>query len=156
MLTCELILYYEIFFKIMKGVLSKIVAFFLAFLVLLSSSFVTIETHYCCGNVVDLSIFGKADVCAMDMISCKLENTSATRLKNSCCYNSIVNKSSELFKKSKATSVDFQQFNFLPNLYSTTISNFFIETNVRNIYFKDYSSPLITKDILVLVQRFLI
>ena len=57
----------------MKKFLSKISALLLAILVLFSSSFTVIDSHYCCGKKIDSSIFGKADVCKMDMISCKLE-----------------------------------------------------------------------------------
>ena len=140
----------------MKRFLSKMAAFILAILVLFSSSFVAIDSHFCCGNVVDSSIFGKAEVCAMDMVSCKLENTTTSIIKNSCCYNTKEFKSSELFNKNRPVIVDLQQFDFLPNFYITTTSNFFIEPEFSNNYFKDYSPPLITRDILVLVQRFLI
>jgi hypothetical protein len=139
-----------------KDFLSKISIFFLAVLVLLSSSFVAIDTHYCCGNLIDSSIFGKADLCAMVMASCKLENTSTSKINESCCYNTKEFKSSELFKKNNPIIVDTQQVNFIPSFYSTRTSSIFIETNVRNTYFKDYSPPLITRDILVLNQIFLI
>jgi len=140
----------------MKRFLSKMAAFFLAILVLFSSSFVAIDSHLCCGIVVDSSIFGKANVCKMDMVSCKLENTSMSILKNSCCYNNIDYKYSELFNKNIPVNVDLQKFNFTPNFNFTATSDLFIESEFSNNHFKDYLPPLITRDILVLVQRFLI
>ena len=141
----------------MKDFLSKISAISLAILVFVSSSYVVIDSHFCCGNVVDSSILGRADICKMDMISCKLENTSTSRLKGNCCYNTKYYKSAELFKQNKTIVVDTQQFNFTPHFYLlTTTNDLFIESEVNINYYKDYKPPLITKDILVLVQRFLI
>jgi hypothetical protein len=142
--------------KLMKSYLSKIAVLFLAILVLLSSSFVVIDTHLCCGNIVDSSIFGKADMCKMDMVSCKLENNSTSKLKGSCCYNIKEYKSSELFKKNNPIIVDTQQFNFIPTLYLQTTTNLFIESEINKLYYKNYKPPLITRDLLVLVQCFLI
>ena len=136
--------------------LSKILAISLAILVFISSSYVVIDTHLCCGNVIDSSIFGKADVCEMDMISCRSENISNTKVKGSCCYNIKEYKSSELFKKNNPIIVDTQQFNFIPTLYLQTTANLFIESEINKLYYKDYKPPIITKDILVLIQRFLI
>jgi hypothetical protein len=140
----------------MKEFLSKIAALFLAVLVLVSSSFISVDTHYCCGKIVDSSIFGKADVCEMDMVSCKTENTTGTILKDNCCYNSTVHKLGQVFEKYNLINVNLKQFNFKPHFYFTTISNLFIEPKINSNYFKDYSPPLVTKNILVLVQRFLI
>jgi len=139
----------------MKDFLSKILALFLAILILFSSSFIAIDSHFCCGNLVDSSIFGKADVCKMDMISCGLEAKSTTRLKDNCCNSSIVYKHRALFKKNIPINVDLEQFNFVTVLYVTT-TNLFLEPEFNINYYKDYKSPLITRDILVLVQRFLI
>ncbi len=139
----------------MKGFLSKIAVFFLSILVLFSSSFAIVDTHFCCGDVIDSSIFGKADACEMAMASCRLENTSASREKENCCYNSTVYKSRDFFIKHSPINVDLQQFKFVPNFYLPT-TNLFIESEVNISYYKDYKSPLMTKDILVLVQRFLI
>lgn len=135
--------------------LSKILAISLAILVFFSSSYVVIDTHLCSGNVIDSSIFGKADVCEMDMISCRLENTSNTKIKDNCCNNTKNYKSAELFKKNNPIIVDTQQFNLVPNFYLQTAANLFIASEL-NINYKDYKPPLITRDILVLVQRFLI
>lgn len=141
----------------MKRFLSKMAAFISAILILFSSSFTVIDSHYCCGKKIDSSIFGKADVCKMDMISCKLENTSTSRLKSSCCYNTKDYKSGELFKKHSPKYVDFQQNNFTPNFYLlTTTNDLFIDSELNINSYKDYKPPLITRDILVLVQRFLI
>ena len=122
----------------MKDFLSKIAAFFFATLVLLSSSFVVIDSHVCCGNVVDSSIFGKSDVCEMVMISCKFDNTSTSKLEGSCCYNTKEYKSSELFKRHTPINIDLEQFNFTPHFYLlTTTNDLFIESEVNINYYKD-------------------
>ena len=135
---------------------SQIITIFLAILTLFSSVFIAIDAHFCCGHIVDITLFGKADVCEMDMISCKDENTSILKIKGNCCHNSKVYKSVENFYGDDFVQVDLQQLDFTPNLYSSNVSDLFIESEIHHNYFSYYRPPLITKDILVLVQRFLI
>ena len=136
----------------MKEYFSKILAISLAALVFIASSFVIVDTHFCCGKTVDISIFGKADVCDMDMLSCKFENTSTVLTKDSCCYNSREFKSGANFKAKNLISVNFQQFEFIPIFQYPTFN--FSKVVAKNINFKNYSPPLITRDILVMVQCF--
>jgi len=137
--------------------LSKILAISLAILVFISSSYVVIDTHLCCGNVIDSSIFGKADVCEMDMISCRSENISNTKVKGSCCNNITVYKYGSFFTQSSFIDVDLhQQFNYTPHFYLAIASNLFVEPEVSNPNIKQYLPPLISRDILVLFQCFLI
>lgn len=140
----------------MKAV-SNILAISLAILVFFSSSYVVIDTHLCCGNVIDSSIFGKADVCEMDMISCRSENISNTKVKGNCCNNLKDYKYGNSFVQSSFINVDLQQqFNYTPHFYLAKASILFIGTEVSNRYVKEYTPPLISRDILVLVQCFLI
>lgn len=138
----------------MKDFLSKIAIVFLAVLVLVSSSFISIDTHYCSGKKVDSSFFGKAHLCKMDMVSCNKENTSVPIIKSTCCHDTNVSKPGKIFEKNNTISVNLEQNNFTPTLQFASISNLFAGFEIDNDHFKDYSPPLVTRDILILVQRF--
>ena len=138
----------------MKDFLSKIATLFLAVLVLISSSFITIDTHYCSGKKIDSSFFGKARLCEMDMVSCKNEVKSTTILKSNCCYDTRVTKLAKVFEKNDTVRVNLGQIDFTPILHLTPVYSLFVETEIDNNYVKDYSSPLVTRDILILVQCF--
>jgi len=140
----------------MKGFFIKISSLFLVFLTLSSTFIIVVDAHHCSGKIVDISFFGQADVCKMDMISCETENTSTSKILGSCCYNSNSIVYAKDFKKTDLTNVDFTQFNFIPSFNLVSTSDLFIELEISNVYYKEYEPPLITRDILILVQSFLI
>ena len=137
----------------MKNIHSKLTAFLLAILVLFSSSFVLIDQHYCCGKIENVSLFGKAEKCDMATPHCGVEGQILSVSAESCCLNVTDFKAVSLFKNSTHLKIDFQQ----PTLFiDNNIINFSqyvsLANNLSN--FKNYSPPLITRDILVFVQCF--
>ena len=90
------------------------------------------------------------------MVSCKDESNTNTLMKSNCCYNTIKLKSGNYFVTDSDSIIDSSQNDFIPSYFFVDHSNPFVEPILRNTYFTDYSPPLITNDILVLVQRFLI
>ena len=128
-------------------------AFLLAILVLFSSSFVIIDGHYCCGKLENFSLFGKAGKCEMPMPTCELEGQNLSISEDSCCLNLKEIKLSSIFKHSSTPDIDFQQFNLFSNISLFNISQDVILAN-NTSHFKDYSPPIITRDILVFVQCF--
>ena len=137
----------------MNIIKSKIIAFLLAILILFSSSFVIIDQHYCCGKLVDYSLFGKADKCLMPMPTCELEGQNLSISEDSCCFNLKEFKFSSIFKNSSKLDIDFQQFNLFSNISLFNLSQNVILAN-NTFHFKNYSPLILTRDILVFVQCF--
>jgi len=131
----------------------KIRAIALTMLVLFSSSFVIVDEHYCCGKLIDSSIFGKAKVCEMDMPTCEAGNPDLAVLKDTCCSSNQQFKLGGIFKNSPVTKIDFQQLVVLSNINLYPQNTDVSLANIPSFY-KNYSPPLITMDILVFIQCF--
>jgi len=138
----------------LKKVLSKISAIFLAFLVLVSSSFVVIDEHYCCNNLESFSIFGRADVCDKGMPTCEIDYNSNSLSEKSCCSNNTKVIEGSTFKINPQIEIDLFQLDFIKPTFNYELKNFF--NFKEKTHFKNYLPPLITRDLLVLIQRFLI
>jgi hypothetical protein len=131
----------------------KIKALFLAIIVLLSSSFIVIDSHYCCGVKIGTTLFGKAKDCGMLTKACILDPSKLSYSEDSCCESSVQFKQGSEFNNNSRTNTTLQQEHFLPTFYTTVLSSY---TSIHNtkIYYKDYVPPLLSKDILILVQNF--
>ncbi|UCA57561.1 hypothetical protein LDL78_07325 [Aequorivita sp. F7] len=131
-------------------------AFFLAVVILFSTSSFTVDMHFCCKKLVDMSILGKAKACK-DMAQKKDSYTKqcTTLQEKGCCDNqSIFKKGDDAFKKSN-TIPEPETLVFL-NTYFHTYINLFegLEDNV--ISFQTYRPPLLSTDIIILNETFLI
>ncbi len=139
----------------MKKGFYKSISTVLALLVLVSTFSFTIDKHFCGNLLVDHAIFSKATSCGMDMHShSKTEGTDSKDQDNCCTNQSIsVNCQDEL-------KTSFQMPDLNPQVFVTS----FIYTNInlfeglpqQVIPFKNYTPPLIVKDIPVLNDTFLI
>ena len=139
----------------MKDLILKFKALFFTFIVLFSSSFVLVEDHYCCGELIDFSLFGNADVCDMDMPTCELGDINKTVSEDTCCSSNKQFKMGGIFKFNPGSNQAFQQLVVVPMNYQYT-TNLNVSLTSKQQNYKDYRPPLITRDILVIVQRFLI
>lgn len=137
----------------MNSLYSKITAIALTILVLFSSSFAIVDEHYCCGKLIDSSIFGKAEVCEMDMPTCEVGNPDLAVLEDTCCSSNQQFKFASVFKIIPVFQVDFHQLIAIPNNTLYNEGSYVSLTNNRS-YYKDYSPPLITRDVLVFIQCF--
>jgi len=136
----------------MKKGFQKSVSTVLALLVLVSTLSFTIDKHFCGSLLVDQAVFTKAATCGMDMHS-----HSETDLmdQDNCCRNQniAVNGQDEL--KISFQILDMDQQLFL-TAFTYSYSNLFEGLPQQVIPFKNYSPPLIVKDIPVLNDTFLI
>ena len=138
----------------MKTLFRNITAISLAFLVLFSTMSFVINEHYCGGELVASAIFSKAEVCGME-----IQNTHTTTKnsleKDSCCKDveKLVEGQNDL--KLDFTNLEQHQQVFIASFVYTYI-NLFESIEKENIQFKDYSPPLIVKDIQVLDEVFII
>jgi hypothetical protein len=136
----------------MKKGFYKSVSTVLALLVLVSTFSFTVDRHYCGSFLVDQAIFSKASVCDMDKPS--HSETDLMDQDNSCSNQNI------LVKGQDELNISFQTLDLNQQLFLTAFiysySNLFEGLPQQVISFKNYTPPLIVKDISVLNDTFLI
>lgn len=139
----------------MKEVFYKISSILIALLVLFSSFSFTVNKHICGGEVVDVSYFTKADSCGMDSPVC--ENNTSTRQKvrkEPCCDNhSEIIQGNDNIQQAQS-SLKVPQIYFLAAFGFSYISLFDGDQKVS--FYKDYSPPLVVKNIYKLDEVYLI
>lgn len=126
----------------------------MALLVLLSTTSFMVDKHYCGDMLVDVSLFTHAKNCGMEVQ--KPSGSSECEItKKSCCSDEtiIINGSDEL--KTPYNDLGFQQQIFIISFCYTYI-NLFEGLKENIVPFKEYSPPLLVKDILIQDQTFLI
>ncbi len=138
----------------MKYFFRNITVFTLATLVLVSTMSFTINKHFCGDYLVSTSLVLKGDTCGME------KQISTTKkgcfiLKKNCCKDEI-----QLVKGQDDLKIDFSELDFQQQIFITSFvisySNLFEVLDSQTIPFKEYSPPLLVKDIQLLDQVFLI
>ncbi|HAT66566.1 MAG TPA: hypothetical protein DCS66_18560 [Flavobacteriaceae bacterium] len=140
----------------MKSFFSKIISFFLAALILLSTSSFTVDMHFCCNKLVDMSLIGKAKVCAEKVQKKKEPTKQCTTLQEKdCCSNqSFVKTGDDTIKKAN-TKLEAETIIFLNTFFYVYVNLFEgLEKNI--VPFKQYRPPLLSKDIQILHETYLI
>ena len=102
----------------MKSIFIKITSALLAFLVLFSTLSFTVESHYCGGFLMDISVIGEANDCGM-----KVEQTMAAEKINCCKDEVIITEGQDELHPVSFDTLNFekQQFNdFLFFLFKST------------------------------------
>lgn len=130
----------------------KILAVIQAFLVLLSTVSITIDKHFCGDKLIDVAVFSEVESCASQ--SCNLDSETFS---NGCCKLIVdIIEGQDVFKKeasdddsSEHTSVSF----YVNHTFDKTDLKL-LKTQV--VPFKGYIPPILTKDISVCNQVFLI
>lgn len=133
----------------------------LSALVLLSSTSFTFGIHFCMGRLESIALLAGAEPCEMaqqktpcssDSQDLDCEHQEVT--KKGCCEDQtvVIEGHEDLTQVSKIAVPDFQM---VAVLYAV-VSFIFSTTSVDHYSYNDYSSPLIERDIPVLVQSFLI
>tara|TARA_R110002012_G_scaffold82449_3_gene208328 strand:+ start:8834 stop:9256 length:423 start_codon:yes stop_codon:yes gene_type:complete len=139
-----------------KSFFSKIISFFLAALILLSTSSFTVDMHFCCNKLVDMSLIGKAKVCAEKVQKKKEPTKQCTTLQEKdCCSNqSFVKTGDETIKK--ANIVPEPETLVFLNTFFYSYINLFEGLDDKVIFFETYRPPLLSTDIIILNETFLI
>jgi len=137
----------------MKAFIKNIASVFLAFMVLFSTMSFTISEHYCGDILVGRSLYFKAKSCGMD-IQEQPKDKSCTVSKKNCCKDVVkqIEGQNELLLLDK---LPLNQQVFVTSFIYAYI-NLFEEIDKKAIPFKDYSPPLIVKDIQVLDEVYII
>ena len=138
----------------MKEFFKNITAFSLACLVLLSTMSFTINKHYCGYKLVSTSVVLKAETCGMEMQKNSI-NESCKILKKDCCKDE-----SQLFEGQDNLKLNFSDLNLQQQVFITSFVYSYIDLIKEfdtNIFpFKEYSPPIVVKDIQLLDEVFLI
>jgi hypothetical protein len=136
----------------MKKGFQKSVSTVLALLVLVSTFSFTVDKHFCGSFLVDQAVFSKALSCGMDMNS-----HSETDLmdQDDCCSNQNISVDGQDELNISFNSMDFEQQVFIA-AFTFSFNELFEGVPQQVIPYKNYTPPLIVKDILVLNDTFLI
>jgi len=138
----------------MKDFFRNITAVSLACLMLVSTMSFTINKHFCGDHLVSTSVILKAETCGMEKQIPTTEKGCSVMKKN-CCKNEI-----QLVKGQDDLKIDFSELDFQQQIFITsfviTYSNLFEGIDTQIVPFKEYSPPLVVKDIQLLDQVFLI
>lgn len=140
--------------------MKKAISIFLLFIMLASSSGVTLATHFCGGHIAEMAItFGATDLdCGMEQMEmdCTNENSHTGHhfQSNSCCENQNATIASDDATTTKIVLESIQQDFILAFAYTYFgINPFALDANKDYI---SYCPPELRQDIPVLHQSFLI
>lgn len=114
-----------------------------------------VDMHFCCDKLVNFSILGKAKVCNEEVD--KKSNKECTTLQEKdCCSNqTIVKDADDTFNKT-TTTLDSETLFFI-STYSNSYANIlFYEFTEDENSFQTYRPPLLSIDVIILNERFLI
>ena len=143
------------------------IALFLLSIVLLSSMSFTIDGHYCDGELQNLSVLGKAEVCPMAKqqsdkeVYCPVHKKMMTMPTsdediNDCCENKTVFVDAEDDLKDQSLNyVKIQQLQQFSIAYILVFHSEII-TDRQSIQEYSYQSPFIVRDIYALSEVFLL
>lgn len=136
----------------MKGLTTKIVAPFLAVLVLLSTISWSVEKHLCMGRVMDVAFFHDAESCGMDKAMAVIGEAEAD---NPCCDDEsfMLEGQHDLKMSWDELDVDSQVFlTAFAHSYLTLLS----VSAEHQIPQETYPPPLLVQDLTILHEVFLI
>ncbi|CAM4309846.1 hypothetical protein GILI108418_14585 [Gillisia limnaea] len=136
----------------MKKAVQKLLSTTLALLVLFSTFSFTVDKHFCGSILVDKAIFSEAKTCGMDMHS---HSEIDLMDEDNCCSDQNISVEGQDELKISFQSLDLNQQLFL-TVFTYSYSNLFEGLPQQVIPFKNYTPPLIVKDLPVLNDTFLI
>jgi hypothetical protein len=136
----------------MKKGFQKSVSTVLALLVLVSTFSFTVDKHFCGSFLVNQAVFSKASSCGMDMHSHSGDDLMD---RENCCNNQNISVEGQ-----DELNISFQTLNFDQQVFLTAFTFSFNELfeglPYQVIPYRNYTPPLIVKDIPVLNDTFLI
>ncbi|HLT32555.1 MAG TPA: hypothetical protein VKZ98_02085 [Aquaticitalea sp.] len=145
-------LFFSTFVPMVKNGFHTVFSMLMAFLVLFSTLYITIEKHLCGDVVIDVAVFTQAEKCKMETF----EMEQAALTKQNCCKDELeIIKGQDVLKLTPFEDLHFDQQVFLTTLiysYSNVFEGLPEQINPN----KDYSPPNLVADILVLDQVFII
>jgi hypothetical protein len=136
----------------MKQFFSKIAAVFMAIVVVLSTLSFAYSEHFCGDYLVDAALFSKAEACGMEMELAAADKDCNT-IKKDCCSDNVQQIEGQTQLKLEIPSFSFEQQQFI-TAFAYTFLNAFNAIESNYLPYKNYSPPLVEKNIAVLYQVF--
>lgn len=138
----------------MKPYLRHITAFSLSALVLFSTLSFSVDLHYCGKKLVAVALNDKAHGCGMDVAS-EIPSPADSRIGMHCCEDVML-----AFEGQEDLQQSVQEVSFV-KIFATAEPRYFsiaapLEVFRRTFHFREYSPPLLIRDIPLLNQTFLI
>jgi len=132
----------------------KIASLLMAFIVLFSTMSFTIDMHYCGDTLVNVAVFKEVKSCGMDMKQSPPTTTCSITKKDCCSEEQIT------FEGQDELQLSFEDLTFNQQLwvasYIYSAIDLFEALERNNNLFKEYSPPLVVKNIQLLDGVFLI
>lgn len=153
--------------KIFNRTYQRIIALTLALLMLMTSVSFAVDMHYCKGELKSVSLFGKAKTChekavEQDKPTCphhqkmQQQSNDDEMDKNNCCENkTTIIQADDDRTKSNLVTPTFQQLQQFAIAYVLAF-HAKITTDKQSIQEFSYQSPIISRDIYVLSETFLL
>jgi hypothetical protein len=138
----------------MKEVLHKIIAFFMACVVVFSTMSFTISMHYCGDTLVDFGIFKQAKTCGMEMNE-STPISDNTFSKKGCCTDKHITVKGQDELNTSFDNLTLHQQQFLAT-FTYTYINLFEGYKENKSTFSEYPPPLIVKSIYKIDETYLI
>jgi len=138
----------------MRDSIRKISAILMAFVVMFSTMSFTTSKHFCGDELVDFSIFTLAESCGMDMNDIDITSNECQIGEEDCCTDVINIIEGQDLVKSEINFDNNQQFFVVAYFY--TYINLFEGLKENIVPFRNYSPPILVKDIQVLDNVYLI
>ena len=139
----------------MKVLFQKIGALFLALLVFASTTSFTIDMHFCGNKLVDTGFFSEAENCGMEMEQPASSTDGCSVSKKSCCTDTHYSFEGQNELQTQKAELNKSQELFIAAFFASYVASF-EDLHNKVIPFKDYSPPLVVKDIQLLDEVFLI
>lgn len=139
-------------FVIVKGIFHKIASVLLATLVLLSTVSWTVDKHLCMGRVMDVSLFTEAEDCGMELAMEAIDKKASD---NHCCDDESFTIIGQDDLKHSSVDLDLEHQMFLV-AFAQSYLHLFVPLQDRPVTNAEYPPPIITRDIYILDQVFLI
>ena len=126
----------------------------MAFVVLFSTMSFTINKHYCGDELVSSTLFLKGESCGMDMQKSSEEDDCSIK-KDNCCTDVIICVEGQKELKLNYYDLRFEQQVFVA-AFMLSYMNLFEGLPNNIVPFKNYSPPMLIKNIQILDEVFLI
>ena len=137
----------------MKQFFLKIMSFSMAVVVLFSTMSFTIDMHFCGDKLVETSVFHKVKGCGMEMHNPSDEGCAIT--KKNCCNDKQISVDGQDELNLTFDTLSSEQEQFITSFVYTYINLFEgVEEDINS--YRDYTPPLVAKEIYKLDETYLI
>ena len=137
----------------MNHFFTKILSITLAFTVLFATTSFSVNMHFCSNKLIDTAVFNNAKVCNSEFQNDNISLKKSSIQDSNCCSNITFIKKSDDNLKTITLKLENEILVFSNSLCYSFI-NLFKEH--KEYIYGDYKSPLLSKNIQVLNEAFLI